>query len=126
MAKLKGNMGGPGRNEMCKRLSLFAGMRAGVVAACAAVLLAGSMPAAHAEKRHALSTFGEFRYPPEFKHFDYVNPQAPKGGRISTNGGSTFDTFNHFIIKGVPATGLGLLNDSLMERAADEPDTVTA
>ena len=109
---------------MCEVSSLFARIRAGAIAACAIALLGGAIPAALADKRHALSTFGEFRYPPDFKHFDYVNPHAPKGGRISTNGGSTFDTFNHFIVKGVPATGLGLLNDSLMERAADEPDTV--
>ena len=109
---------------MSKTLGLFAGRRANAVAACTVALFVSVSAPAVAEKRHALSTFGDFKYPSEFKHFDYVNPQAPKGGRISTNGGATFDTFNHFIVKGVPATGLGLLNDSLMERAADEPDTV--
>jgi microcin C transport system substrate-binding protein len=109
---------------MSKTIGLLAGRRVGVVAACAIALLANAISAAHAEKRHALSTFGDFKYPPGFKHFDYVNPNAPKGGRITTNGGSTFDTFNHFIVKGNPAMGLGLITDSLMERAADEPDSV--
>jgi microcin C transport system substrate-binding protein len=124
MAKLQDKMGGPGRIEMLKTLGLFAGRRASAVAACCVALLANTMSPAYAGKSHALSTFGDFKYPQSFKHFDYVNPQAPKGGRISTNGGATFDTFNHFIVKGVAATGLGLLNDSLMERSADEPDTV--
>ena len=79
-----------------------------------------------AEKRHGLSTFGDLKYPADFKHFDYVNPNAPKGGRISTTptGGSlSFDNFNPFILKGDSAAGLGLLFDSLMSGANDEPDT---
>lgn len=88
-----------------------------------AVLTVAAAPAV-AQKQHALSTFGDFKYPEGFKHFDYVNPNAPKGGRISTNGGITFDTFNPYIIKGVPAIGLGLLFDSLMTAAGDEPGTV--
>ncbi len=79
-----------------------------------------------AEPRHGLSTFGELKYPPGFKHFDYVNPDAPKGGRIVTMGTGaieTFDSFNSFILKGDAAQGLGLIYDSLMARAGDEPDS---
>ena len=57
---------------------------------------------------------------------DYVNPKAPKGGRLITIGTgalTTFDSFNMFIHKGDPAQGLGLLFDSLMASAADEPDS---
>lgn len=80
-----------------------------------------------AEKKHGLSVFGALKYPADFKHFDYVNPEAPKGGKlrmISSSGITTFDSFNMFIIKGDPAEGLRLLYDSLMTRAYDEPDAV--
>ncbi len=84
-------------------------------------------------KSHGLSAFGDLKYPADFKHFDYVNPQAPKSGRmtmIGPAGTSTFDSFNGYIIKGIPAQGLGYLSrvrtlfDSLMVRAYDEPDAV--
>ncbi len=80
-----------------------------------------------AEPRHGLSAFGVLKYPPGFSHFDYVNPDAPKGGRLSmigTAGRITFDSFNNFILKGDPAQGLGLLFDSLMTRAFDETDAI--
>jgi len=82
---------------------------------------------ANSEPRHGLSAFGELKYPPDFKHFDYVNPDAPKGGRISmigTAGRITFDSFNNFILRGDAAQGLEYLFDSLMTRALDEPDAV--
>lgn len=83
---------------------------------------------AHADApRHGLSVFGPLTYPPDFKHFNYVNPHAPKGGRISMVGPAgriTFDSFNNFILKGDAAQGLELLFDSLMVRAFDEPDAV--
>jgi microcin C transport system substrate-binding protein len=93
-------------------------------AALPALLLAATQAAG--EPRHGLSSFGELKYPPDFKHFDYVNPDAPKGGRIVTIGTAaleTFDSFNGFILKGDPAQGLGLIYDSLMSRAGDEPDS---
>jgi microcin C transport system substrate-binding protein len=80
-----------------------------------------------AEPRHGISAFGELKYKPDFKHFDYVNPSAPKGGRmalVGPGGVITFDTFNGFILKGDPAEGLALLHDTLMVRAGDEPDAV--
>lgn len=82
---------------------------------------------AYAEPRHGLSVFGDLKYPPDFKHFEYVNPDAPKGGRasqIGSAGRTTFDSFNNFILKGDAAQGLELLFDSLMVRAHDEPDAV--
>ena len=83
-------------------------------------------PAA-AAPRHGISIFGDLKYPADFKHFDYVNPDAPKGGRVSqigAGGTTTFDSFNDFILKGDAAQGLELLFDSLMVRANDEPDAV--
>lgn len=83
--------------------------------------------AAGAEPRHGLSIFGDLKYAADFKHFEYVNPNAPKGGRasqIGTAGLTTFDSFNAFILKGDAAQGLSLIFDSLMVRADDEPDAV--
>lgn len=80
-----------------------------------------------AEPRHGLSVFGELKYPADFKHFEYVNPDAPKGGRMitmGTSGASTFDSFNDYILKGDAAHGLEFQFDSLMVRAQDEPDAV--
>ncbi len=97
----------------------------------AALLVA--RPSEAGERRHGLSAFGELKYPPDFKHFDYVNPNAPKGGRLSmigTAGVITFNSFNGYILKGDPAQGLGYLSDTmtifdqLMVRAWDEPDAV--
>lgn len=82
---------------------------------------------AGAEPRHGLSVFGDLKYPTDFKHFDYVNPDAPKGGKIvtmGTGGATTYDTFNGFILKGDAAQGLELLFDSLMVRAQDEADSM--
>lgn len=80
-----------------------------------------------AERRHGLSAFGDLKYPADFKHFDYVNPDAPKGGRLATMPTSsinTFNEFNGFILRGDPAEGVSFLFDSLMARAQDEPDAV--
>jgi microcin C transport system substrate-binding protein len=84
-------------------------------------------PADASERRHGLSAFGELTYPPDFKHFAYVNPDAPKGGTFSLvgwGGITTFNSLNNFILKGDAAEGLDLLFDTLMTRAADEPDAV--
>lgn len=83
--------------------------------------------AAGAEPRHGLSAFGDLKYPADFKHFDYVNPDAPKGGRLASRGilaRDTFDSFNGFILKGTWPENIGLLFDTLMVRATDEPDAM--
>jgi len=102
-----------------------------VAAAIAAVAaLAADSPYARAQPegpKHGLSAFDQLKYPPDFKHFEYVNPDAPKGGRLAMIGTAatvTFDSFNGYILKGVPAQGLNVLFDSLMVRAFDEPDAV--
>ncbi len=93
--------------------------------ALALVLLTGTGHAA--ERRHGLSTFGKLKYASDFTHFDYVNPKAPKGGRLSmigTAGLITFNSLNGFILKGDSAQGLGYLFDTLMTPAQDEPDSM--
>jgi microcin C transport system substrate-binding protein len=101
--------------------------RSCVLAALAGLIVVLSAPHANAEPRHGLSIFGELKYSPDFQHFDYVNPDAPKGGRMvtmGTGGANTYDTLNQYILKGDAAQGLDFLFDSLMVRAQDEPDAV--
>ncbi|MFT3989172.1 extracellular solute-binding protein [Aestuariivirga sp.] len=89
--------------------------------------LALSATLAHAQPAHGLSVFGDLKYPPDFTHFDYVNPDAPKGGKMSLIGIvaiDTFDSFNGYILKGDAVQGYELMFDSLMARAMDEPDAV--
>jgi len=94
---------------------------------CAFGLAAGAASPLSAEPRHGLSIFGDLKYPAGFKHFDYVNADAPKGGKVSQIGSGglvTYDSFNAFILKGDAAQGMPLVFDSLMVRAFDEPDAV--
>lgn len=88
--------------------------------------------AALAAPTHGLSIFGDLKYEDGFAHFDYVNPDAPKGGTLSQVGSTwifnqsplTFDSLNSYILKGNGALGMELTFDSLMVRAGDEPDAV--
>ncbi len=77
--------------------------------------------AAATESRHGIAMHGELKYPADFQHFDYVNPAAPKGGSLREASIGTFDSLNPFIIKGTVADGTGLLYDTLLSRALDEP-----
>ena len=75
------------------------------------------------EWQHALSLIGAPGYPAGFAHFNYVNPDAPKGGTLRLSALSqTFDTLNPILDKGVAADGLGLIYESLTMRAIDEAD----
>lgn len=95
-----------------------------LVSALAVVLLAGPLAgqarAADIE-RHGASLFGDLKYGPDFKHFDYVNPNAPKGGELRYAAIGTFDSLNPFIIKGQVAAGATLIYDTLLEPSLDEP-----
>lgn len=72
-------------------------------------------------KGPAISMYGDLKYGPDFKHFDYANPNAPKGGTVKMSASGTYDSMNQFILKGVWAYALGLIYDSLTEHARDEP-----
>jgi microcin C transport system substrate-binding protein len=86
------------------------------------VLASGPLWAAH-----AYGQFGDIHYPPGFAHFDYVNPDAPKGGEIvlvPPTRQSNFDKYNPFTLKGSAPPGLsGLLFDTLLTGTMDEPTT---
>ena len=90
--------------------------------------VAGLDGEAHAEAanwRHGLSLFGDLKYPAGFKHFDYVNPNAPKGGAVRQIAFGTFDNFNVVVsgVKGTVAAGIDLIYDTLMAPALDEVST---
>jgi microcin C transport system substrate-binding protein len=70
---------------------------------------------------HGLSMYGDLKYPRGFPHFDYVNRMAPKGGEVALAAFGTFDTLNPFILKGVPAVGLGETFETLTVQSLDEP-----
>ena len=72
---------------------------------------------------HGISLYGDMKYGPDFRNFDYVNPNAPKGGTLVQGSSVSFDTLNPYTLKGTPASGLGLMYDSLMVGSADEPST---
>src|SRR5258708_4032816 len=112
--------------ELTRRKTLLLG------AAAFASSLARNAEAAQDSERHGVSAFGDLKYPPDFKHFDYVNPNAPKGGVFSQVGATrifnqnllTFNSLNSFILKGDGALGMELTFASLMARAEDEPDAL--
>lgn len=120
----------PGAFGVALTLAMIFGAAGPVAAELAApageAAAAAAQPADETTISHGVSAFGDFRYPEGFAHFDYVNPDAPKGGVWSTGYGNvTFDSFNPFILKGNPAIGVSaLLYDGLMTSAQDEPDSM--
>jgi microcin C transport system substrate-binding protein len=75
--------------------------------------------------KHALSLFGDIKYPADFKHFDYVNPDAPQGGTVRQIAFGTFDNFNTVVagVKGNIAIGTELFMETLTTPALDEVST---
>jgi microcin C transport system substrate-binding protein len=69
---------------------------------------------------HAVSNFGEPKYPADFAHLDYVNPDAPKGGEISFWSQGNFDSFNIYTRRGVPGALTGVMYESILTGTADD------
>lgn len=109
----------------------FLVLTAGTALTGVAPSFALAQAAAEAE-RHGISAFGDLKYPADFRHFDYVDPKAPKGGTLSHIGSTrmfnqgflTFNSLNSYILKGDAAQGMELTFASLMVRAGDEPDAM--
>ena len=80
---------------------------------------------AHVEPqhRHAVSLIGTPKYPADFQHFDYVNPDAPKGGLVRMADIGSFDSLNPILYRGESAAGLGLIYETLMQDSLEEPST---
>ncbi|WP_244505489.1 extracellular solute-binding protein [Methyloceanibacter stevinii] len=74
-------------------------------------------------KHHALSLVGEPKYPADFTHFDFVNPDAPKGGLVRLPSIGGFDSLNPVLYRGEQAPGIGFVNESLFVDSIDEPST---
>jgi microcin C transport system substrate-binding protein len=93
------------------------------LAAALASLLSGAAVGEEPTRHHALSLIGEPKYKADFAHFDYVNPDAPKGGlvRIADIGG--FDSLNPVLYRGEAAGGLGLVFENLMYDSLEEAST---
>lgn len=92
----------------------------------AVLVLAGFIPAAaqaEVTETHAISLLDSVKYDADFARFDYVRPDAPKGGTLRLATTTAFDTLNPFTLSGVSADGLGLTYDTLMTRSLDEPST---
>ncbi|MCK9533506.1 MAG: extracellular solute-binding protein [Pseudomonas sp.] len=95
-------------------------LRRGCLSLCILVCSAGVF----AQPQHAMTLYDEApKYPSDFTHFDYTNPDAPKGGTLRLAGLNGFDSFNPFIPKGNAADQIGLLYDTLTYHSADEPFT---
>ena len=92
----------------------------------------GAPAQAEEAERHGISAFGDLKYSADFRHFDYVDPNAPKGGTFSQIGAVrlynqnflTFNSLNSFILKGDAAQGMEMTFATLMARAIDEPDAM--
>ena len=106
---------------------------AGALAANAIIPpIIGPAFAADERESHGLSAFGDLKYPADFRHFDYIDPNAPKGGVFSQIGPNrqynqnflTFNSLNSYILRGDAAQGMEMSFASLMARAADEPDAM--
>jgi microcin C transport system substrate-binding protein len=101
-------------------------------AGAVAAFTSSSALAQEEPERHGISAFGDLKYPADFKHFDYVNPDAPKGGLFSQIGPNkqynqnflTFNSLNSYILKGDAAQGMELTFANLLASSADEPDSL--
>jgi microcin C transport system substrate-binding protein len=86
-------------------------------------VLAAPVNAQEPQHRHAVSLIGAPKYPANFQHFDYVNPDAQKGGLVRMADIGSFDSLNPILYKGDPAAGLGLVYETLMQDSLEEPST---
>lgn len=101
-------------------------MRRLLAAAASLAIVGGLVVAASAQDdgtpwMHAIATLGEPKYPEGFAHFDFVNPDAPKGGLVRLAVTGTFDTLNTVPVQGNAAAGLGVLYEPLMVGSLDQP-----
>ena len=90
----------------------------------AVFVLQAVLAATAAHAAYAIAQYGEPKYPPGFRHFDYVNPDAPKGGTLvlaNPNRLTSFDKFNPFTMRGNSAPGIDMLFESLATGSSDEP-----
>ena len=85
-----------------------------------ALMISASGSARETNVSHAFAILGAPKYASGFTHFDYVNPQAPKGGQMTLSVIGTFDNFNRYALRGNPAERTGQIYDSLFTTSDDE------
>ena len=98
-------------------------MKQSVISVLGLLFISLFIETAAAKSVHAISRYGVPKYPEGFKHFDYVNPAAPKGGAFRQAVIGDFDSTNPYIDRGLAAAGSGSRFDSLLQRSWDEPLT---
>ena len=99
-------------------------MLTGLRRSCVSLFLVAWSASVFAQPQHAMTLYDEApKYASDFTHFDYTNPEAPKGGILRLAGLNGFDSLNPFIPKGNSADQVGLLYDTLTYHSADEPFT---
>jgi microcin C transport system substrate-binding protein len=111
---------------------LVIGLGAGALATPWLRLPAAVAAADAGVESHGMSSFGDLKYPADFQRFDYVNPDAPKGGLFTTipsvraynQSFFTFNSLNAYVLKGEGAQGMDMTFAALMGRANDEPDAM--
>jgi microcin C transport system substrate-binding protein len=87
------------------------------------LLLAAPVMAQETTVTHGTSLLGSLKYPAGFAHFDYVDPQAPKGGLVRLATVGAFDSLHPYVLKGRAAAGLGLTFETLLTPSADESES---
>ncbi len=100
-------------------------LRLTVLALAALIFTSGASTRVDAEPKHGLAMHGELKQSADFTHYDYVNPNAPKGGTLKLGVRGTFDSLNPFIVKGAVAPSVRTyVYESLLSRAGDESFTM--
>lgn len=116
-----------GPTGLWRPLSGVVALRVLLVMAGLAMVSPAMVSPAMAEPSHGIALFDDLKYPADFEHFEYVNPDAPKGGIVRVEGFGSFDTLHDFTLKGRAASGstLGwqLTFDQFMVKSEDEPDS---
>lgn len=108
--------------KTCRR-PFAAALRIGPLGACLALPMALAASAEEITTSHFYSTFGSAKYPADFAHLEYVNPEAPKGGEVSIWAGGTFDSMNPYSTKGRAGALSTVFYESILTGTADEIGT---
>ena len=93
-----------------------------ILTASFALLLSAPALAQDAQPIHGMALHGAPKYAADFTHLDYVNPDAPKGGNMRMSAVGSFDSLNAYIIKGSPAAGMGMIQETLLQQTGLWPD----
>ena len=107
------------KNRLCSVFAIFVILAMGLV-----TTLSTNLAADENQWHRGIALFDALKYGADFDHYDHVNINAPKGGRLNLAASGGYDSFNPFVVRGRPAAGLnyqgGLLYDSLFEQSIDQ------